>query len=279
MKPISLVWCPSIAFVFLLTLRMPGQNAPAAVPNDQSSLGVKWVNPQLPKGPGLQHHVLNSIALGCEVGYVVWRPLGYDASKKYPVVYFLHGSNGTESSDAAGFSGWVAKGIEQGLLPPVLVVFPNGGLSGYRGAVENMILQELIPLIDQSYPTLAQAESRAVVGFSMGGAGAVRLTVLHPELFAAAASMGGRGGGEVNAAAEKTAPMLKQRKVGLFLINGEQDLPKAFQVLAKTLSAAGVEHQILIHPHLEHNLGRYYELSFEKLMGFLGDHLKTVSLR
>jgi endo-1,4-beta-xylanase len=209
------------------------------------------------------------------VGYVVWRPRHYDATKKYPVIYFLHGSNGTESSDAAGFSSWVAKGIEQGLLPPVLVVFPNGGLSGYRGAVETMILEELIPLIDRTYPTLAQAESRAVVGFSMGGAGAVRFAVLHPELFAAAASMGGRAGGEVNAAAEKNALALRQRKVSFLLINGEKDSPKAFQILVKTFMAAGVENSVLIHPNLEHNLRLYYELSFEKLMLFLNAHLKN----
>jgi enterochelin esterase-like enzyme len=281
MNPISLG--TTIVSVFLLTIGMPAQTAPAAVPsmtgpNSQTSLAVKWVNPQLPKGPGLQHHVLNSTALGCEVGYVVWRPRHYDVTKKYPVIYFLHGSNGTESSDAAGFSGGVAKGIEEGLLPPVLVVFPNGGLSGYRGAVETMILEELIPLIDRTYPTLAQAESRAVVGFSMGGAGAVRFSVLHPELFAAAASMGGRAGGEVDAAAEKNAPALRQRQVSFLLINGEKDHPNAFQVLVKTVTAAGVEHSVVIHPNLEHNLGLYYEQSFEKLMRFLGAHLKDHSV-
>jgi enterochelin esterase-like enzyme len=273
MNPISLGTI--IVAVFSFTMGLPAQTPPAAAPNNQAPPAVKWVNPQLPKGQSLQHHVLRSTALGCEVGYVVWRPLQYDATRKYPVIYFLHGSNGTESSDAAGFSGWVAKGMEKGLLPPVLIVFPNGGMSGYRGTVATMILEELIPLIDRTYPTLAQAESRAVVGFSMGGAGAVRLSVLHPELFAAAASMGGRAGGEVDAAAEKNAPALRQRKVSFLLINGEKDSPKAFQVLAKTFMAAGIEHSIVIHPNLEHNLGLYYELSFEKLMLFLGAHLQN----
>ena len=127
-----------------------------------------------PAGPGLEHHVLHSAALGWDVGYVVWKPANYDPARKYPVIYFLHGANGTESADAAGFSGWVAKGIEKGMLPPVLVVFPNGGMSGYRGAVEKMIVGELVPLIDRTYPTLARPESRAVVGFSMGGAIAIR---------------------------------------------------------------------------------------------------------
>ena len=92
-------------------------------------------------------------------------------TRPYRSVFFLHGASGTESADAAGFSGWVAKDIEKGMLPPVLVVFPNGGMSGYRGAVEKMTVEELIPLIDRTYPTLARPESRAAVGFSMGGAG------------------------------------------------------------------------------------------------------------
>jgi endo-1,4-beta-xylanase len=243
--------------------------------DDQMPPGVKWVNPQLPAGPGLEHHVLHSAALGWDVGYVVWKPANYDPTRKYPVIYFLHGASGTESADAAGFSGWVAKGIEKGMLPPVLVVFPNGGMSGYRGAVEKMIVEELIPLIDRTYPTLARPESRAVVGFSMGGAGAVRLAVLHPELFTAAASMGGRAGGEVDAAAEKNASALRERKVAFLLINGEKDHPKAFEVLVKTFAAAGVEHSVVILPNLEHNLGLYYEQSFEQLMRFLGERLKS----
>ena len=43
----------------------------------------------------------------------------------------------------------------------------------------------------------------------------------------------------------------------------------------KTFTAAGVEHSVVIHPNLEHNLGLYYEQSFEKLMRFLGEHLKS----
>lgn len=269
----------AITSVFLFTSGMPAQTASDAAPDttgprDQKPPEVIWVNPRLPNGPGLQHHVLKSAALGHDVGYVVWTPSRYDATRKYPIVYFLHGMGGTESADAAGFSGWVAKGIEKGLLPPVLVVFPNGGLSGYRGAVEKMIVGELIPLIDRTYPTLAQAQSRAVVGFSMGGTGAVRLSVMHPGLFAAAVSMAGRGGGELNAAAEKQAPMLRERQVGFLLINGEKDSPKAFEELAKTFTLAGVERQVVIHPNLGHNLGLYYEQSYEQMMSFLGGHLK-----
>jgi hypothetical protein len=46
------------------------------------------------------------------------------------------------------FAAWVAKSIADGSLPSVLCVFPNGGLSGYRGEVEHMIIEELIPAIE-----------------------------------------------------------------------------------------------------------------------------------
>ena len=44
-------------------------------------------------------------------------------------------------------------------------------LASGHGAVEEMIVDELIPLIDTSYPAKAEAKARAVAGFSMGGAG------------------------------------------------------------------------------------------------------------
>lgn len=146
---------------------------------------VSWVNPKLPAGPGLKHHVLESEAMGHDVGYVVATPNDYDASGKtrYPVVYFLHGMGGNESADAGGFSGLVRGATRAGKMPPAICVFPNGGRSGYRGEVEQMIVEELIPLIDQTYPTKAEAASRVVAGFSMGGAGSARLSLMHPDLF------------------------------------------------------------------------------------------------
>ena len=93
--------------------------------------------------------MLASKAMGHDVGYVVWTPADYDASgdTRYPVIYFLHGAGGSEASDAHGFSSMVAAGIHRGVLPPALCVFPNGGMSGYRGEAELMIIDELIPLM------------------------------------------------------------------------------------------------------------------------------------
>ncbi len=239
---------------------------------------VSWVNPQLPDGPGLTHHVLDSKAMGHEVGYVVWTPSDYDDSgeTRYPVIYFLHGMGGTESADSGGFSGLVASGRRDGQMPPVLCLFPNGGRSGYQDEVEKMIVEELIPLIDSTYPTKAETASRAVAGFSMGGAGAVRLSIMHPELFCVAGSWGGgmwRGADEILAAAAKGAKTLKSNDYALLLVNGDKDRPEAFKALAEKLSTLEIQHEVEVLADTPHNLGLYYKRAGKKMAAFLGEHL------
>jgi pimeloyl-ACP methyl ester carboxylesterase len=190
------------------------------------------------------------------------------------VVFFLHGVTGTESADAAGFSSHVARGIAAGAIPPVLVVFPNGGLSGYRGKVEEMIVDELVPLIDRTYPTLARAESRAVVGFSMGGSGAIWLAVAHPGLFAAAVSWAGSDDCELERLLAKNAPGLAKRGFGMLLVNGEKDNPDGFRDLLATCRRFGVRCTTTRLPGVAHDLGAYYAQSSQQVMAFLGEHLK-----
>ncbi len=258
----------------------PEQRAEATRRNQRPRREIKWVNPDLPAGTGLSHHILASQALGHDVGYVVWTPREYseNASKRYPVIYFLHGAGGTEAADSAGFSGWAAKAIANGSLPPVLCVFPNGGMSGYRGDVEKMIVEELIPLIDKDYRTIAKPQSRALAGFSMGGSGSVYLSIMHPDLFCAAGSMGGgiRGSDEIMAAIDKALPIWKKNNYGFFLVNGDNDRPDAFTDFAKTLNENGIENEVLILPDTRHNLGLYYERSVSKLLAFLGKHIERL---
>ncbi|HWK57788.1 MAG TPA: ChbG/HpnK family deacetylase [Parapedobacter sp.] len=240
---------------------------------------VRWVNPEIPQIAGLNHYILSSNAMGHAVGYTVWTPKEYheQTAKRYPVIYFLHGMGGSESSDAAGFSSWLAKAIESQVLPPVICVFPNGGRSGYRGEMEQMMVAELIPHIDREYRTISRAEARGVVGFSMGGVGAVRLAIMYPELFSAAGSMGGGirlERDELERAVARALPSWKHRGFGFFLVNGDQDRPQAFSAFAKKLSNAGVDHHLLVLEDTAHNLGHYYERSVNQLLFFVGRHLE-----
>ncbi len=244
---------------------------------------VSWVNPTIANVKGLEHKVLSSESLKHDVGYVVWTPPNYDASGKtrYPVVYFLHGAGGTEASDSAGFSSRIASGIRNGTFPAVICVFPNGGLSGYRDAVESMIVDELIPLIDRDYATQAEASGRALAGFSMGGAGSVRLSILHPELFCAAGSWGGalsrRGTGEDSPllpAATANAETLKANHFSLLTINGDQDHPDGFTPLKQLFERLDIPHNVVTLAATKHNLGHYYERSGDTMLQFLAERFR-----
>lgn len=118
--------------------------------------------------------------------------------KRYPVLYLLHGGSGA-------FSDWHQKVSEKGLVNrmaeeySLIIVTPGVGPASYyydspkldSVRYETYISSELIPFIDKNYRTLAQKESRAITGLSMGGHGAITLSAKHPELFVAAGSMSG----------------------------------------------------------------------------------------
>ncbi|MCE2779089.1 MAG: esterase family protein [Algoriphagus sp.] len=121
-----------------------------------------------------------------------------DGTSRYPVVYLLHGGSGA-------FSDWHQKVTEKGIVNQmaeehqVLIITPGVGPASYyydsplldSVRYETYMIQELIPFIDKNYRTLAQKESRAITGLSMGGHGAITLATKHPSLFTAAGSMSG----------------------------------------------------------------------------------------
>jgi S-formylglutathione hydrolase FrmB len=56
---------------------------------------------------------------------------------------------------------------------------------------ETYIIKDLIGHVDATYRTIAKREARAIAGLSMGGFGALQLSMRHPDLFSAAASHSG----------------------------------------------------------------------------------------
>ncbi len=95
----------------------------------------------------------------------------------------------------------VVDGVKLTQSFPSIVVSPNGD-SGYwsdwynGGALgppmyETYVIDQLIPLIDANFRTIADRSQRAVMGVSMGGYGAMMLAARHPDLFAAAANISG----------------------------------------------------------------------------------------
>jgi putative tributyrin esterase len=82
---------------------------------------------------------------------------------------------------------------------PLAVVMPDGGRGWYTNAIEGLayeddLIKDVVGLIDRTFPVKAERSGRAIGGLSMGGYGAVKLGLKHPEMFASVNSHSGAVG-------------------------------------------------------------------------------------
>jgi len=143
-----------------------------------------------------------SDSLGYDMYYEIVLPPSYESNpdSTYPSIYFLHGFGLDYSwygSVVSVFEDMMASGEirESILIKPDGFVIPYLGSmytnSDYNGQFEDYIVQDLISHIDGSYNTIDNSSYRAIMGHSMGGYGAVKLSIKFPELFQVAASHSG----------------------------------------------------------------------------------------
>lgn len=157
-----------------------------------------WFNEPTTPIPGIVHKGYHSRSMDKQVGYNIWLPPGYEIStRRYPVIYWLHGRSNTESSNGYPLE-YLREGIANGKVPPLIVVFPSGGsqtnyCDSYDGKYmgETTVIKELIPFIDEHYRTIAGREGRAIQGVSMGGFGCLRLAFKYPDLFSSVVAFAG----------------------------------------------------------------------------------------
>lgn len=160
-----------------------------------AAASIQWVNEpresELPLPEGVQHLTFPSQLAGCEVGYCVYLPKLYseNTEQRFPVIYNLHGNGGNEFTGLAA-ADLLNQQIKSQKFPPLLMVMFNGGKSTFyknsadgKFPIESIFLEEFIPHIDQTYRTIADGKGRCIEGFSMGGRGATRLAIKHPQMF------------------------------------------------------------------------------------------------
>lgn len=153
------------------------------------------------------HETYFSDVHNTDIGYSVYLPESYatDTERTYPVMYWLHGPGGTERTGVGAVAFWVSA-MQVGIFPETVIIMPNGFnnsnycdcygeyslFSGFVGVQpETTIVDELIPYVEETYRVGVEQSNRMIGGFSMGGYGAVRLAINHPELFASAVSVDG----------------------------------------------------------------------------------------
>ncbi|MDQ3746984.1 MAG: esterase family protein [Acidobacteriota bacterium] len=138
-----------------------------------------------------------SALAGRALPYKVVLPPGYglftSRATRYPVLYLLHGWSGHYDSWLANTS--LARYAAEHRL---IVVTPEGDNGWYTDSAvapadkfESYFIEELIPDVDRRFRTIAARRGRGVAGCSMGGYGALKFGLKHPDRFAFAASTSG----------------------------------------------------------------------------------------
>ena len=145
-----------------------------------------------------------SAALGEELAYLIYLPAAYaEANAKaeaetsrFPVIYLLHG-RGDSMEAWRTIQPDLDRLIAAREIPPVIAVLPDAPSNRRAGyyidsrftggrRVETALTTDLVTHIDATYRTQAERTGRIVAGYSMGGYGALRFALAHPELFRAA---------------------------------------------------------------------------------------------
>jgi enterochelin esterase family protein len=145
--------------------------------------------------------------LGVDRRMTVYTPAGYESSsRRYPVLYLLHGMGGDEEA-------WTSLGraaeildnlIAEGRAEPMIVVMPNGNAAMQAAPGESSTgliapefnlphtmdglfessFMDIVKWVDRTYRTRANKQSRAIAGLSMGGFHSMTISRANPDAFA-----------------------------------------------------------------------------------------------
>lgn len=173
----------------------------------------------------------------------VYTPPGYNlaAKKRYPVLYLQHGGGEDET-------GWSSQGranlimdnlIAEGKAKPFIIVMDNGSWSmqgpprgerpaggqwppkGWADGFTKTLLEEIIPMIDANFRTLANPQNRAMAGLSMGGMQTRVITLANPDVFS---YVGMFSGGSISMEDVTNAPGFKEKNKLVFISFGSREL-------------------------------------------------------
>ena len=148
------------------------------------TLGVKVPGAS---GVTVKDYTLESRVVNEPVRYSIAWPPGTEPGDPLPVCFALPGRGG---GPPMGFADYVAAAVRRGESSPYAVVGVDGGVSYWhrRETGEDrlsMLLYELVPLCAHRFSLGGGRRGRAVIGWSMGGYGALVAAETEPDLFGA----------------------------------------------------------------------------------------------
>ena len=206
---------------------------------------------------------------------MVYTPAEYDtkqgAKKRYPVLYLQHGMGEDET-------GWSHQGhmqhimdnaIAKGEAVPMIVVMESGdikapfdrrgsnlqGRSQYGASFYEVMLNDLIPYIDNNFRTLTDRDHRAMAGLSWGGHQTFDVVLQHMDKFS---YMGGFSGAifglDVNTAYDGvfTRPDEFNRQIHYVFLSCGSEENFGTEALVKSLNDAGIKAELYVSQGTAH---------------------------
>jgi predicted peptidase len=201
--------------------------------------------------------------------YRLLLPEGYEASKKYPLVLFLHGAGERGRDNEAQLTHGGRLFLNDTLRKrfPAIVVFPQCAPGSYWSNVQRTedstgkrtftfqeggaptrpmaMLENLLEELQRQYRI--KEDQIYVMGLSMGGMGTFELARRHPDLFAAAVPICG-------GAHPGTASQLKRMQWWVF--HGAKDdvvPPQLSEAMVAALKAQNASIKFTVYPEAGHN--------------------------
>ena len=184
----------SFALLIFLSFSSKAQNILYQAPQGFDSLRAN-----IPRGK-IDTITYDSKTVGTKRKTLIYTPPNFSKSKKYPVLYLLHGIGGDEKEWLQGKPQTILDNLyADKKIEPMIVVMPNGRAMKDDRAVGNIfdsikvqafatfekdLLNDLIPFIEKNYPVISSPESRAIAGLSMGGGQSLNFGLGNLDKFA-----------------------------------------------------------------------------------------------
>jgi len=222
----------------------------------------------------------------------VYTPPGYDQDLtiRYPVLYLQHGGGEDETGwSNQGRANLIMDNlIAEGKATPFIIVMDNGTWAmpnrprpnpqagpgqqarpapgerpagpwppaGWADGFKKTLLEDIIPMIDANFRTLADQPHRAMAGLSMGGMQTRAITLANPEVFS---HVGMFSGGSYSLEDVNNAPGFKEKVKFLFVSFGSRELENRRpgfggdpQANTEALKKAGMNTHFYVSPLTAH---------------------------
>jgi enterochelin esterase-like enzyme len=142
------------------------------------------------EGGRIENDHMRTKLLPLPLEYRIYLPPCYDDQpyRRYPVLYLIHGQNYNDDQwDRLGVDETADALIAAGEIPPLIIVMPRdrSWAQPTEDRFGQVLVDGLLPFVDQNYRTIPDRLHRAIGGLSRGAGWAVHLGLSHWELFSA----------------------------------------------------------------------------------------------